>query len=92
MLSTEQIDHAQEFHFGVCTRVFGKRGGETVKIERWRRNGNTKRWKRDTTRFYLPLKHGLRDTTAISQYSDLSQWHASESCPIASTPITISNG
>jgi hypothetical protein len=32
-----------------------------------RRNGETKRWKRDASRIRIPVKAGFRDTTAIDE-------------------------
>lgn len=37
---------------------------------RWwpiRRNGSTKRWKRDTMRLYLPIKYGMYGYNAITE-------------------------
>jgi hypothetical protein len=37
---------------------------------RWwsvRRNGRTKRWKRDKTRIYIPIKYGLKMCAAIGE-------------------------
>lgn len=82
MLTANDIDSGHEFHYGTCTRTIGPRGGETVKIENWRRNGTTKRWKRNAARFYLPLKYGLRSYTALTEHSDTEVWHCAEDCPL----------
>jgi len=33
----------------------------------WRRNGKTQRWKRDTLRFRIPVKHGMYFYDQITQ-------------------------
>lgn len=33
----------------------------------WRRNGQTRTWKRDTERFYVPVKYGLYTYGNITQ-------------------------
>lgn len=35
-----------------------------------RRNGATKRWKKDPERFRIPVKFGFKGTGAIDQYTD----------------------
>jgi hypothetical protein len=40
-----------------------------------RRNGNTKRWKRDTDRFAIPLKCGLYVYNTITNDSDVGEWY-----------------
>lgn len=46
----------------------GPRGGITpAKPRLWKRNGQTKTWKRDPNRFALPVKHGLYAHDTITQ-------------------------
>jgi hypothetical protein len=47
----------------------------------WRRNGQTKTWKRDTTRFALPVKHGLR------VYDTITEVNAHFVCPANRCPV-----
>lgn len=81
MLTKAQALTADEFHFGVCKRTKGPRGGITEKIERWRRNGMTGTWKTRPKEFRVPVKHGLYSYSQITD-SDAQAWHTSEDCPL----------
>lgn len=41
--------------------------GVNGKWYRLRRNGQTRRWKRDPSRIYIPVKWGFRQTLAITE-------------------------
>lgn len=49
---------------------------------RWRRNGATRRWKREPSRFEIPVKHGLRSydriDNAVAEYV-----HTAEDCTVS---------
>lgn len=83
MLTLEQALSASEFHYGTCTRTIGPRGGVTVKSEVWRRNGQTKTWKRQPGRFLIPVKRGLRSYSSIDNY-DAVHMHTAADCPLNS--------
>lgn len=83
-LTREQALSANEFHHGNCRRTIGKRGGVKESITRARRNGRTQTWKRDATRWRVPIKLGLY------QYGDITperarEWHVPEDCPLNQT-------
>ena len=63
-----------EFHYQYLSDCF-----------KWRRNGKTKTWKRDSDRWEVPVKHGLYDygtltNRGLGQY-DLSVLHPASKCP-----------
>lgn len=85
MITKEQALTANEFHFEngahKCRRVIGKRGGITDTIVRVRRNGKTQTWKRDTTRFRVPIKHGMYDYGEIT-LDNAMNFHTPQDCPL----------
>ena len=72
---------ASEYHHGECSRSYGPRGGEKTTIEVWRRNGMTRRWKRDTSRFEIPVKYGMYSYGTIDQ-NNCDQFHRADTCPL----------
>jgi hypothetical protein len=53
MVTKEQVTNYTQFiqvHDGI---------NKLIKPRNWRANGKCKTWKRDLTRFSLPVKHGL---------------------------------
>jgi hypothetical protein len=82
MITKEQAMTAHDFHenHSAIIRV-GPRGGKTMpKIFNWRRNGQTKTWKREPDHFRIPVKHGMRSYSYITQM-DAHMFHAAEKCP-----------
>ena len=80
-ITLSQVLTAREFHYGECKRTVGPKGGETVKVERWRRNGETKVWKTRPGDFRVPIKFGLRTCSYLTP-SNVDQFHVAEDCPI----------
>lgn len=81
MITIEQAKTAQEFHKDGCTRTVGPRGGVTIKIETWRRNGATKTWKTRPGEFRIPVKWGMRSYDYITEL-DADRFHVEEECPL----------
>jgi hypothetical protein len=71
-----------EYHFMGCARHIGPRGGMTETIERWRTNGAVQTWKRDPSRFRLPIKHGLYDYSEITDET-ADRFHFATDCPLS---------
>ena len=82
MITKEQAINASEFHADGCVKIVGPRGGETIKVEVWRRNGATKLWKTRPSKFQIPIKRGLRYYAYITE-SNANHVHLPEDCPIA---------
>lgn len=82
MITYEQAMTTREFHKeGACTRTVGPRGGVTVKVEVWRRNGKTQTWKTRPGEFRLPIKWGLKCYDAVTD-KDAHLLHVAEECPL----------
>lgn len=81
MITKEQALTVSEFHYNGCTKETGPRGGLTYQIERWRRNGRTKTWKRSPNRFSVPIKYGLYSYEYLTD-ENAQYFHAAEECPI----------
>ena len=69
------------FHFGNCSRTIGKRGGITINIEQWKRNGNTQTWKTRPDNFRVPIKMGLYNYGSIENWN-AEHFHTWENCPL----------
>lgn len=82
MLTEYQIANAHAFHFGECKRIVGPRGGVTITREVWRRNGSTKRWKRQPNRFSIPVKYGFRGPYTYVTDDNAHMFHAEAACDI----------
>lgn len=80
-VTKQQALTANEFHYGDCTCHIGPRGGRTVKIEHWRRNGQTKTWKTRPEEFQVPIKYGLK-TCSYLTHSNCGGFHTAEDCPL----------
>lgn len=87
MITKEQALTAHEFHYvHHPDYIVGPRGGITSpKIEIWRRNGQTKTWKRQPERFRIPVKYGLYAYSYITEY-DAEKFHTAEDCPLNNKP------
>lgn len=81
MVTKEQALTAHAFHYGECTKQEGPRGGVRVKVESWRRNGQTKTWKREPERFSVPIKFGLKSCAYLTE-GNASHFHTAEDCPL----------
>ena len=79
-ITKEQALTASEFHAGECIRTVGPRGGVTITQERWCRNGRTQLWKTRPTEFKIPIKHGLKHYSYITELDN--NVHAAEDCPL----------
>ncbi|KKL79329.1 hypothetical protein LCGC14_2015940 [marine sediment metagenome] len=78
MITKEQTLTANEFHHGKCVKRIGPRGGVTLLVNRWRRNGRTQIWK-TRSEWVVPVKHGLRDYAYVTE-RDADMWHTAEDC------------
>jgi hypothetical protein len=92
MITLDEIKRAlanREYQFevheeGLCTRSIGPRGGKNEITYRWRQNGALKTWKRDTSRFSLPIKRGLKEYEHITE-DNAHLFHLSSGCPLLAT-------
>jgi hypothetical protein len=91
MVTKEQAMVANMFHHGECTRTEGPRGGVTIRVEQWRRNGKTKTWKTRPTEWSVPIKYGLRDCAYISQ-RNADEFHTAEDCPLVADVLPATTG
>jgi hypothetical protein len=80
VISQDQADTASMFH--LTNPVASRRCDSVRGPERWRRNGRTQRWKRDTKRFRIPIKFGLFDYGEINE-NTAANWHTGADCPAA---------
>jgi hypothetical protein len=78
------LKHDDELHHGECIKTVGVRGGETLKQEFWRVNGQLKLWKRSPEKFELPLKHGLYNYGYLNP-SNIGNFHLPSEC----TPTVV---
>lgn len=75
----------REWHLNGCKREIGPRGGRTVTVKAVRRNGQTKRWKREPERFSLPVKYGLYEAFRITntyEGESAERFHSVADCPL----------
>ena len=71
MVTYEQAMTAREFHYApVCS---------AKRVERWRRNGETKVWKTREGEFRVPVKFGIRSYSYIT-HLNANEFHVSEEC------------
>ena len=78
-ITKDQALVGHEWHDdGGCPSNPGSRGRDKGPIV-WRRNGATQTWVTRPTDFRLPVKHGLRDYSAVTP--DNNNIHAAEDCP-----------
>lgn len=79
MITQEEADTASVFH-DPRTRSCNSPQGPF----RWRRNGATQRWKRDTERFRIPVKFGMYTHAQFTNGSrDVEAMHTGADCPVA---------
>ena len=73
-----------EFHYigrHDCNRTIGPRGGVTESIVRARSSGRCQTWKTRPNEFRLPVKHGMYESSEITQ-DNASDWHLASECPL----------
>ncbi len=64
-----------------CSRTVGPRGGVTEKVTAVRVTGRCQTWKTRPEDFRLPVKYGLRESSAI-EHTNSGDWHTVENCPM----------
>lgn len=64
-----QINHNTTFYHRINRNADGT-------PQRWRVNGELKRWKRDSMRMRLPIKHGMYHYDAIESLADFNTYLA----------------
>lgn len=72
MITKQQAIDEREFH------LWNAKAG---KCFNWRRNGQTRTWKRDETRWELPVKYGLRGYDTITADHDGDALFVARECP-----------
>lgn len=80
----EAARYGEEFHYTgkhQCRRHFGPKGGVTEDITRVRVTGACKTWKTRPESFRLPVKYGLRESSAIDK-DNAHDFHAAKDCPL----------
>ena len=83
-MTRDEALYADTFHFTgrhPCARIVGPRGGITEAITVAQRNGMTQTWKRDQTRFRVPVKHGFYEYAQITN-DNAANWHTEATCPL----------
>jgi hypothetical protein len=84
MVTKEQALTGREFHWvavGECKRTVGPRGGITERITKVRANGKCKTWKKDPSRFRLPIMYGMYDYGYIEEWN-ADCFHLASECPL----------
>lgn len=81
MITREQAENANEFHFGECKRSVGPKGGVKTFSHTVRRSGATKTWASRPNDFRIPVKYGLKQCGHI-WHTNADGWHAAEDCPL----------
>jgi hypothetical protein len=72
-ITRDQALNARYFH--VVSSYDGK-------CDTWRRNGQTKTWKRSPERFRVPVKYGMYSYGYFDEHDlDRTDLHAAEDCP-----------
>lgn len=81
MVTKEQALTCDRFHFGVCKRTIGPKGGVKEAVVEVRRNGRTQTWKTRPAEFRVPVKYGLYGYGEITDKS-AGGFHTPEDCPL----------
>ena len=84
MVTKEQALTVNEFHYcgkTTCHSKIGLRYGKKIVQTICHRNGKTQTWKRDASRFRVPVKYGLYTYGEITQ-DNAADWHTAEDCPL----------
>jgi hypothetical protein len=89
VITWDQAVNASEFHENGCTITRGVRGGIITRVVRWRANGRTQTWKRDPTRFRVPIKHGLYACSSIESRYNADAFHVPSECPAMQLSMEI---
>lgn len=80
MITKDQALTARTFHRNGCRVDAGPRGGRTVRLEVWRRNGATQTWKRRPDDWSVPVKFGLYAYGRLTQ-DYAGEFHVPAECP-----------
>jgi hypothetical protein len=84
MVTIDQAMTVNDFHYTgrhTCSKTVGPRGGVTTRIVEVRRSGKTQTWKRDVSRFRVPVKYGLYESGEITE-QNAGDWHVAGECPV----------
>ena len=85
MITKQQALDEKEFHAGSCMRFIGPRGGIFEDVTVWRRNGQTKLWKRSPNRFSVPIHFGAYVSAWAHSYitqETAYMYHVPSECPL----------
>jgi hypothetical protein len=90
VITQKQALEVFEFHAGTCRRKIGPKGGVTLEIRTWRKNGAVKTWKTRPEDFEVPIKFGLYGFGVIFfckhggqiKSGNAHLFHAAEECPL----------
>ena len=81
MITRKQALEDHDFHEqGSCYLRQGPRGGLVFHFTNWRRNGQTKLWKRDPNRFRIPIKTGFYGPCSYLTNENLDEFHSHSEC------------
>lgn len=81
----EIYDKFNEIHRnGFCTREIGPRGGVKTSTQVWRFSGKPQEWKREPSRFRIPIKYGMYESWEVNQ-DNMGQFHTPDECPLNAT-------
>lgn len=80
MSPIEAITEGEYHENGSCYLLAGPRGGLKFHMTIWRRNGQTKRWKRQPERFKIPIKTGFRGPYGYLTDMNLDEFHTRRDC------------
>lgn len=75
------LGYGAELHYGNCSLIIGPRGGRTIKETRVRVSGRCQTWKTRPKEFRVPVKYGLYNSFAMTEYN-AEDFHLLEQCPL----------
>lgn len=81
--TAETLGYGANIHYTgrhECAKIVGPRGGVTEHVTRVRVTGRCQTWKTRPDAFRLPVKHGLRESGAITE-ANAQDWHLASDCP-----------
>ncbi len=84
MITKEQavaLRYREVIHQGTCNRTVGPKGGVQESVVKWRVNGAAKVWTTRPDEFLVPLKHGLRHYSYLTETNDY-MFHREQDCPL----------
>lgn len=83
MVTKEQAATEREFHYGVCKKYIGPRGGQRLEINTWRRNGSLHTSQGFPKEWRLSLKYGMgygKNSFTYMTNDDAKDWHVASEC------------